>query len=110
MPIEPPEIPPATPGQPSEPPREDPPGNPHPEAPPPMREPGEAPRPDELPGKTPDEFPARGPNGPSPATADSATISAIVFRIVMAIGACDSLKHADRQSKRTLWTVRLNAQ
>jgi hypothetical protein len=65
MPIEPPEIPPATPGQPTEPPQEDPPGNPQPEAPPPMREPGEAPRPDELPGKTPDEFPTRGPNGPT---------------------------------------------
>src|SRR5215831_13941828 len=72
MPIEPPEIPPATPGQPTEPPQEDPPGNPQPEAPPPMREPGEPPRPDELPGQTPSEFPARGPSGPStpnPATA-----------------------------------------
>ena len=58
MPIEPPEIPPATPG------------NPRPEVPPPMREPGEPPRPDELPGERPDELPVRGPEGPrtSPAT------------------------------------------
>jgi hypothetical protein len=55
MPIEPPEIPPATPGNPTEPPQESPPGNPQPEVPPPMREPGEAPRPEELPGKMPDE-------------------------------------------------------
>jgi hypothetical protein len=71
MPIEPPEIPPATPGNPSEPPQESPPGNPQPEMPPPMREPGETPRPEELPGKTPDELPVRGPQGPrtpSPAT------------------------------------------
>ena len=40
MPIEPPEIPPATPGQPTEPPPENPPGNPRPEVPPPLREPG----------------------------------------------------------------------
>ena len=66
MPIEPPEIPPATPGQPTEPPRESPPGNPRPEVPPPVREPGVPPRPDELPGKMPDEVPGRGPNGPSP--------------------------------------------
>jgi hypothetical protein len=32
--------------------------------PPPMREPGEAPSPEELPGKTPDELPVRGPQGP----------------------------------------------
>jgi hypothetical protein len=71
MGIEPPEIPPATPGQPTEPPREDPPGNPQPEVPPPMREPGEPPRPDELPGRMPDELPVRGPDHPrtpSPAT------------------------------------------
>ena len=65
MPIEPPEIPPATPGQPTEPPQEDPPGNPQPEVPPPVREPGEPPTPDELPGGMPDEFPVRGPNGPT---------------------------------------------
>ena len=71
MPIEPPEIPPATPGQPTEPPPESPPGNPRPEVPPPLREPGEPPQPQELPGKTPDELPVRGPNGPrtpNPAT------------------------------------------
>jgi hypothetical protein len=64
MPIEPPEIPPATPGNPTEPPQESPPGNPQPEVPPPMREPGEAPRPEELPGKMPEELPVRGPEGP----------------------------------------------
>ena len=64
MPIGPPEIPPATPGNPTEPPQESPPGNPQPEVPPPMREPGEAPRPEELPGKMPDELPVRGPQGP----------------------------------------------
>jgi hypothetical protein len=69
MPIEPPEIPPATPGKPTEPPPESPPGSPRPEVPPPVREPGEPPRPDELPGKTPDELPVRGPPGPlTPAT------------------------------------------
>lgn len=65
MPIEPPEIPPATPGQPTEPPREDPPGSPRPEIPPPVHEPGEPARPQELPGKTPDEIPSRGPNRPT---------------------------------------------
>jgi hypothetical protein len=64
MPIEPTEIPPATPGIPTEPPQESPPGNPQPEMPPPMREPGEAPRPEELPGKVPEELPVRGPQGP----------------------------------------------
>jgi hypothetical protein len=71
MPIEPPEIPPATPGNPSEPPPESPPGSPQPEIPPPVHEPGEPPQPDELPGRTPDELPVRGPQGPrtpSPAT------------------------------------------
>jgi len=71
MPIEPPEIPPATPGTPSEPPPEMPPGNPQPDITPPMREPGESPRPDELPGRGPEEIPPRGPNGPrtpNPAT------------------------------------------
>ena len=56
MPIEPPEIPPATPGSPSEPPLETPPGNPRPEVPPPVSEPGEPPQPDELPGQTPKSF------------------------------------------------------
>jgi hypothetical protein len=71
MPIEPPEIPPSTPGHPIEPPPEDPPAGPRPEVPPPVHEPGEAPRPDELPGRMPEELPVRGPNGPltpSPAT------------------------------------------
>jgi catechol 2,3-dioxygenase-like lactoylglutathione lyase family enzyme len=71
MPIEPPEIPPATPGLPTEPLREEPPGNPRPEVPPPVREPGQPPQPQELPGKMPDELPVRGPNGPrtpNPAT------------------------------------------
>jgi hypothetical protein len=75
-PIEPPEIPPPTPGTPTEPPREDPPGNPQPDIPPPIHEPGTPPRPEELPGKTPDEFPPRGPNGPvtpSPATDGAGT-------------------------------------
>jgi hypothetical protein len=73
-PIEPPEIPPATPGTPTEPPPGIPPGNPRPEIPPPVHEPGESPRPDELPGRMPDEVPVRGPPGPTappPATADS---------------------------------------
>lgn len=71
MPIESPEIPPATPGNPTEPPQEDPPGKPRPDVPPPMQEPGEPPRPEELPGRMPDELPVRGPQGPrapSPAT------------------------------------------
>jgi hypothetical protein len=71
MPIEPPEVPPPTPGTPTEPPPGIPPGNPRPEVPPPVREPGAPPRPDELPGKVPEEFPVRGPNGPrtpNPAT------------------------------------------
>jgi hypothetical protein len=36
-----------------------------------MQDPGDPPRPEELPGKTPDELPVRGPEGPrtpSPAT------------------------------------------
>src|SRR6267378_3359205 len=66
MPIEPPEIPPATPGHPTEPPREEPPGNPRPEVPPPAREPGAPPLPQELPGKIPDDLPVRGPNVPPP--------------------------------------------
>jgi hypothetical protein len=64
MPIDPPEIPPATPGTPAEPPQESPPGNPRPEIPPPVHEPGEPARPEELPGKIPDELPVRGPQGP----------------------------------------------
>jgi hypothetical protein len=71
MPIEPPGIPPATPGNPTEPLPDSPPGSPRPEVPPPIQEPGEPPHPEELPRKTPNEFPARGPDGPrtpSPAT------------------------------------------
>ena len=64
-PIEPPEIQPPTPGNPTEPPPEEPPGNPRPEVPPPVREPGEPALPDSLPGRTPDEFPVRGPNNPT---------------------------------------------
>ncbi|GLR90212.1 hypothetical protein [Bradyrhizobium iriomotense] len=76
MPIEPPEIPPATPGTPSEPPPEMPPGNPQPDIAPPVREPGESPRPDELPGRRPDEIPPRGPDGPrTPNPATDANLS-----------------------------------
>ena len=75
MPIEPPEIPPATPGQPTEPPPESPPGSPRPEVPPPLHEPGQPPQPQELPGKTPDELPMRGPNGhPRVMTVGAATM------------------------------------
>jgi hypothetical protein len=77
MPIDPQEDPPIKPGKPSEPPQESPPGSPRPEVPPPMREPGESPGPEELPGRTPEELPVRGPQGPStpsPAT-DSGNIS-----------------------------------
>ena len=66
MPTEPQEDPPIKPGQPSEPPQESPPGNPPPEVPPPMQDPGEPPKPEELPGRTPDELPVRGPEGPRP--------------------------------------------
>ena len=65
MPIEPPEIPPATPGRPMEPPPEDQLGNPNPEVPPPMHEPDMPAPPRELPGETPSEVPARGPQGPT---------------------------------------------
>jgi hypothetical protein len=76
MPIEPPETPPPTPGNPTEPPQEDPPGSPRPEVPTPVREPGEPPQPDELPGRTPEELPVRGPQGPcTPSTATDAGIA-----------------------------------
>jgi hypothetical protein len=66
QPIEPPEVPPPTPGNPTEPPSEDPPGSPQPDViPPPIHEPGELPPPGNLPGKTPDEIPSRGPNSPT---------------------------------------------
>src|ERR1700731_2064257 len=64
-PIEPPEIQPPTLGNPTEPPPEEAPGNPRPEVPPPVHEPGEPAPPDDLPGRTPDEFPVRGPNNPT---------------------------------------------
>jgi hypothetical protein len=67
------EIPQNTPGGPTEPPMESPPGNPIHEVPPPMHEPDAPPQPQELPGKTPDEMPTRGPSGPmtpNPATDD----------------------------------------
>lgn len=70
MPIEPPEVPPAKPGQPTEPPREEPPGKPRPEVPPPVQEPGRPPQPRES-ENMPDELPVRGPKGPrtpNPAT------------------------------------------
>jgi hypothetical protein len=65
MPIDPTEDPPIQPGQPTEPPPESPPGNPAPEIPPPVHEPGEPQRPEELPGRTPDELPVRGPQTPT---------------------------------------------
>jgi hypothetical protein len=66
QPIEPPEIQPPSPGNPTEPPSEDPPGSPQPDViPPPIHEPGEPPPPDDLPGKAPDEIPRRGPNSPT---------------------------------------------
>jgi hypothetical protein len=71
MPIDPQEDPPIKPGRPSEPPQESPPGSPRPEIPPPAREPGAPQRPEELPGRTPEELPVRGPDGPrtpNPAT------------------------------------------
>ena len=76
MPIDPQEDPPIKPGQPTEPPQEEPPGNPQPEVPPPVREPGELPQPDELPGRTPEELPVRGPQGPgTPSTMTDAGIA-----------------------------------
>jgi len=73
MPIEPPEIPPATPGNPAEPPQESPPGSPQPEVPPPVQDPGEPATPEELPGRVPEELPVRGPQGPrTPPPATSA--------------------------------------
>jgi len=65
MPIEPPEIPPTTPGRPLEPPPEDPVGNPNPEVPAPVQEP-DAPAPArEVPGDQPEEVPGHGPLGPT---------------------------------------------
>jgi hypothetical protein len=76
MPIEPPEIPPPTPGNPTQPPQEDPPGSPRPEVPTPIQKPGESPRPEELPGRTPEELPVRGPQRPgTPSSATDAGIA-----------------------------------
>ena len=82
MPIEPPEIPPATPGTPTEPPPGIPPGNPRPEVPAPVHEPGEPPRPEELPGKMPDDLPLRRPNGPTapPPATDAGTVTESPYR------------------------------
>jgi hypothetical protein len=66
MPIDPQEDPPIEPGQPTEPPRESPPGSPRPEVPPPIHDPTAPPQPEELPGRTPNELPVRGPEGPHP--------------------------------------------
>jgi hypothetical protein len=74
-PIDPQEDPPIKPGQPSEPPQESPPGNPRPEVPPPMHDPGEPPRPEELPGRTPDELPVRGPQGARPPSPNDGEIA-----------------------------------
>lgn len=60
---DPPEIPPPTPGIPKEPPQESPPGSPRPEVPPPVENPARPNPPRELPRKTPDELPVRGPKG-----------------------------------------------
>jgi hypothetical protein len=64
MAIDPTEVPPIKPGEPSEPPQESPPGSPRPEVPPPMQDPVEPSQPQELPGRTPEELPVRGPAGP----------------------------------------------
>jgi hypothetical protein len=64
MGVDPIEDPPIKPGKPTEPPQEAPPGNPRPEIPPPVHEPDAPPQPQELPGRTPDELPVRGPQGP----------------------------------------------
>ena len=58
------EIPPATPGHPTEPPPESPPGSPRPEVPPGVNDPDAPAPPQELPGQQPDELPVRGPKGP----------------------------------------------
>ncbi|ACE98773.1 conserved hypothetical protein [Rhodopseudomonas palustris TIE-1] len=57
----PPEVPPSTPGTPTEPPLEQPPGNPNPDIPPPIEEPGAPPQPNELPGYMPAEVPMQSP-------------------------------------------------
>ncbi len=66
MPVttDPQEVPPAQPASPAMPSVEIPPGSTVPDISPPMREPGGAVIPEELPGRTPDEAPVRGPQGP----------------------------------------------
>jgi hypothetical protein len=106
MPIEPPEIPPATPGQPTEPPQEEPPGNPRPEIPPPVQEPGAPPQPQELPGRAPDEVPVRGPQGPrTPYPATDAGITGLPGS-----EPDDSGRAAVRHDVASLRSERLNAQ
>ena len=61
IPGEPQEIPPATPGMPTEPPVASTPGNPRPEVPPPMHDPVEPDAPRELPPDAPDEAPVKTP-------------------------------------------------
>lgn len=61
---DPPEIPPPTPGTPTEPPAESPPGNPQPEIPPVIDDPADPKSPRELPPNAPDEVPLHGPDGP----------------------------------------------
>lgn len=62
---DPPEIPPPTPGNPTEPPEESPPGNPRPEIPTPIDDPVEPNPPRELPPDSPDEVPVPERRGPS---------------------------------------------
>jgi hypothetical protein len=100
-PIEPPEIPPATPGRPSEPPPESPPGSPRPEGPPPVHEPAEPAHPDELPGKIPEELPVRGPNGPTPTPAGDSHMRKVALYQYLVF---DSYRVEKRKSRR--WGTR----
>lgn len=61
---DPPEIPPPTPGTPTEPPQESPPGNPRPEIPPVIDDPANPDSPRELPPNTPEDASLRGPGAP----------------------------------------------
>ena len=90
MPIEPPEIPPATPG------------NPQPEVPPPVQDPGEPARPEELPGRVPEELPVRGPQGPrTPPPATSAGIEDLQGRKP------DPSPGLSKMSQGTIWNFGL---
>lgn len=60
--VDPPDIPPPSPGTPAEPPQESPPGDPRPEVPVPVNDPAEPDAPREMPPDRPDELP--GPGGP----------------------------------------------